>query len=133
MQHDDSSKSSSQGVDDEFSLYDLRVSVARCTGEMVCSHNLGDYFELSGENLSLPAGQSFSVYALAALLPLLPAKQRETHPNDWLSTDEEVACPDPHCGAVFRIERTRKRTFRHGDVTVVPLRKGDEANEDEPR
>ena len=29
------------------------------------------------------------------VLPLLPAKQRPTDPNDWMTTDAEVACPDP--------------------------------------
>ena len=80
-----------------------------------------EYFELSGEDLSLPPGQSFPIYALAALLPLLPAKQRLTHANDWMTTDTDVACPDPHCGAIFRITRTGKRTFRHGEVTLTPL------------
>ena len=106
---------------DEFSLYDLRVEVVEGRGKMVCNHKVGDYFELSGENLSLPPGQTFPIYPLAALLPLLPAKQRDTHPNDWMTTDTDVACPDPHCGAVFRITRTRRRTFRHGEVTAVPL------------
>lgn len=106
---------------DEFTLYDLRVEVVACRGEMVCNHRIGDSFELSGENLSLPPGQTFPVYPLAALLPLLPAKQRPTHPNDWMTTDTDVACPDPNCGAVFRITRVRKRVFRHSEVTVVPL------------
>jgi len=106
---------------DEFTLYDLRVEVAECRGDMVCNHRIGDFFELRGENLSIPEGQTFSVYALAALLPLLPAKQRETHPHDWMSTDTDVACPDPNCGAIFRIERIGRSTFRHSDVTVVPL------------
>jgi uncharacterized repeat protein (TIGR04076 family) len=106
---------------DEFTLFDLRVEVVGDDGAMVCDHRAGDYFELSGENLSLPPGQSFPIYPLAALLPLLPAKQRETHPNDWMTTDAEVACPDPHCGARFRITRTGRRTFRHSEVTAVPL------------
>lgn len=110
---------------DEFTLYDLRVEVAECRGEMVCNHKLGDYFELSGEELSLPAGRSFSIYALAALLPLLPAKQRLTDDADWMTTDTDVACPDPHCGALFRITRTGKRVFKHGDVTVVPMPDGE--------
>jgi uncharacterized repeat protein (TIGR04076 family) len=109
------------GASDEFTLYDLRVEVVDCRGKMVCNHAIGDYFELSGENLSLPAGQSFPIYPLAALLPLLPAKQRETAPNDWMTTDTDVACPDPHCGAIFRITRTGRRVFRHGEVTAVPL------------
>ena len=106
---------------DAFTLYDLRVEVVDCRGEMVCDHRIGDYFELSGENLSLPPGQTFPIYPLAALIPLLPAKQRETHPNDWMTTDTDIACPDPLCGAIFRITRTGTTTFRHGEVTRVPL------------
>jgi len=110
-----------QNTGDTFTLYDLRVEVAECRGKMVCGHRLGDYFELSGENLSLPPGQTFSIYALAALLPLLPAKQRMTDDADWMTTDNDIACPDPHCGAIFRIARTATRVFKHGDTTAVPL------------
>ena len=106
--------------DDTFTLYDLRVDVIATDRPMVCSHRAGDWFALSGENLSFPAGQTFPLYPLAALLPILPAKQRQTDPNDWMTTDTEVACPDPHCGGRFRITRTGTRTFRHGDVTAVP-------------
>ena len=106
---------------DEFLLYDLRVEVIAGDKPMVCNHAIGDYFALSGENLTLPSGQSFPIYPLAALLPLLPAKQRETHPYDWMTTDMEVACPDPLCGARFRITRTGQTVFRHADVTRVPL------------
>ena len=107
--------------DDEFDLWDLRIEVVGDQERMVCSHAVGDYFDLKGENLSLPDGQDFSLYALAAILPLLPAKQRMTHDNDWMTTDAEIACPDPHCGAQFRITRTGKSTFRHAEVTAVPL------------
>ena len=86
--------------DDTFELYDLRVEVVGTDRPMVCGHRAGDSFELRGESLSLPPGQSFSIYALAALLPLLPAKQRI---------------------ARFRISRIGTRTFRHRDVTAVPL------------
>jgi uncharacterized repeat protein (TIGR04076 family) len=107
--------------DDRFELYDLRVEVVATERPMVCGHRAGDWFELRGEQLSLPAGQPFSVYALAALLPLLPAKQRPTHANDWMTTDTDVACPDPNCGARFRITRIGTRTFSHAEVTAVPL------------
>lgn len=108
---------------DEFTLWDLRVEVVACRPgmAMVCNHRIGDSFELSGENLSLPPGQTFPIYPLAALLPLLPAKQRPTHPADWMTTDTDVACPDPNCGAVFRVTRVRERVFRHSEVTAVPL------------
>ncbi len=106
---------------DDFTLYDLRVEVVAGGAPMVCGHAVGDYFEVVGENLRFPDGQSFPLYPLAALLPLLPAKQRETHPNDWMTTDMELACPDPLCGARFRITRTGETTFRHSEVTRVPL------------
>jgi len=106
---------------DTFELFDLRVEVVGTDRPMVCGHRAGDSLELRGENLSLPPGQSFSIYALAALLPLLPAKQRVTHPHDWMTTDAEIACPDPNCGARFRISRLETRRFRHRDVTAVPL------------
>lgn len=110
---------------DEFVLYDLRVEVVKGRGKFVCNHKIGDYFELLGENLSFPDGQTFTIYSLAALLLLLPAKQRETDPNDFMSTDTDVACPDPNCGAIFRIKRIRKRIFKHNDVSVIPLKRGD--------
>lgn len=114
--------------DDSFELYDLRIEVIGCRPgwPMVCNHPLGAYFEVSGEDLSLPPGQTFPIYALAALLPLIPAKQRPTHPNDWMSTDMDVACPDPNCGGIFRITRVGKRVFRHQDVTVAPLSRQEE-------
>lgn len=107
--------------DDLFELYDLKVEVIGDETTFVCRHRVGDYFIVEGENLSFPEGQSFSMYAIAALLPLLPAKQRHTHPHDWMTTDETIACPDAHCGAKFRITRTKKRTFAHGDVSAEPL------------
>jgi uncharacterized repeat protein (TIGR04076 family) len=108
--------------DDGFELHDLRVEVVGPPDARIfCGAKLGDWFELRGEMLHLPPGQGFSIYSLAALLPLLPAKQRATDPKDWMSTDGEVACPDPNCPTRFRITRIGKRRFRHADVTAVPL------------
>ena len=68
---------------------------------------------------------SFPLYPLAALLPLRPAKQRATAASDWMTTDEEVACPDPHCGGRFCIARIGKRSFRHADTSAVSLPRED--------
>lgn len=111
----------SDSPDDSFVLYDLKVEVVGSERPMICNHKAGDFFELKGENFSLPPGQTFALYPLAALLPLLPAKQRATHANDWMTTDTDIACPDPNCGGRFRITRTGVSTFRHADVTAVPL------------
>lgn len=108
-------------VNDKFTLYDLKIEVIQGDKPMVCNHRVGDYFTLRGENLEFPPGQTFPLYPLAALLPLLPAKQRPTHPNDWMTTDTDIACPDPHCGGRFRITRIGRSTFRHAETTRVPL------------
>ena len=109
-------------ADDSFELYDLRVEVVAPEGaRLYCGAKAGDYFELRGEMLHLPPGQGLSIYSLASVLPLLAAKQRPTHPNDWMTTDTDIACLDPACGARFRITRLEKRTLRHADYSAVPL------------
>lgn len=106
--------------DDSFELYDIKVEVTNNgIKPMVCNHKEGDYFLLSGENFSLPPGQSFPIYCLAALIPIITVKQRMTDPNDWISTDHEVACPDINCGGVFVISRSGKKTFYRHEVTVT--------------
>ncbi|MDO5322429.1 MAG: TIGR04076 family protein [Clostridia bacterium] len=112
-------------MNDSFELYDLKVEVVATDRPMVCGHHAGDYFLAQGEDLVFPDTNRFSMYALAALLPLLPAKQRPLHPNDWMRSDALIACPDPNCGAQFRITRTGVRTFRHGECTVVPIQEGE--------
>ncbi len=109
-------------VDGGFDLYDLKVELIAPDGAKIwCGGKPGDSFELRGEMLYLPAGQGFSIYSLAAVLPLLAAKQRATAPGDWMSTDAEVACPDPNCPTRLRITRTGKRRFEHANTTAVPL------------
>ena len=108
-------------MDDTFTLYDLKVEVVAGDRPFVCSHRVGDYFLVEGENLVFPEGSRFSMYALGALLPLLPAKERPLQENDWMLSDSLIACPDPNCGARFRITRTKKRVQSHGECTVVPV------------
>lgn len=113
----------SAAPDDEyFELYDLKVEVVAPPGaKLWCNAKPGDHFELRGEMLHLPPGQGFSIYSLSAIMPMLAAKQRETHPNDWMTTDTEVACPDPNCPSRFRITRLGKRRFAHSASTAVKL------------
>jgi uncharacterized repeat protein (TIGR04076 family) len=105
-----------------FELYDLRIEVVGPPDKTIyCGAKLGDFFELHGEMLKFPPGQGFSIYSLPAQHPLLPAKQRATYPNDWMTSDAEVACPDPNCPTRFRITRTARRYFKRSDTTAVPL------------
>jgi len=113
-----------QVSDDSFELYDLRVEVVAPEGaKLYCGAKVGDYFELKGEMLYLPEGQGISIYSLAGVLPLLAAKQRETHAHDWMTSDAEVACADPNCPSRLRITRLGKRRFRHSETTAVKLDK----------
>lgn len=106
-------------TDSQFDLYDLKVEVIESDRPFVCSHQAGDAFEVRGENLHFKADRPFSLYALAALLPLLTPKQRPLQSSDWMATDHIIACPDPHCGARFKISRIGKRTFKRSNTTVV--------------
>jgi uncharacterized repeat protein (TIGR04076 family) len=71
--------------------------------------------------IAIPPGIRFPLYPRAAILPLLPAKQRLLSPNDWMATDAVIACPDPNCGGRFRISRGELRTYRHSEQAVVGL------------
>lgn len=107
---------------DYFELWDLRVEVIAPKGEKIwCGASVGDYFELKGEMLYLPPDQGISIYSLSSVLPLLAAKQRLTDEADWMTTDAEIACPDPNCPSRLKITRTKLRRFSHAETTAVPL------------
>jgi uncharacterized repeat protein (TIGR04076 family) len=99
-------------------LYDLRVTVERIEGRSVCGLRVGDYFELTeSSRIRIPEGRHFCIYALQAVLPLLPAKQRRLPDDDWLEQESLVCCPDPEERLVMRIERIGTRTLRAEDLT----------------
>ena len=101
-----------------FSLFDLRVTVERIQGRSTCGLLVGDYFEVTqSSHIRIPPDRHFCIYALAAILPLLPAVQRRLAADDWLEHDSQVACPDPDERVLMRIERIRERTLRTEDVT----------------
>ncbi|QCB92687.1 TIGR04076 family protein [Cellulomonas shaoxiangyii] len=98
-------------------LYDLRVVVERIEGRSVCGMQVGDCLELSQSRVTIPDGRHFCLYALSAVLPLLPAKQRDLAPGDWLAADAHVACPDPEERLVMRIERTGRSSVPTEELT----------------
>jgi uncharacterized repeat protein (TIGR04076 family) len=101
-----------------FALHDLRVTVAAIEGRSVCGLRVGDYFEVTeSSKVRIPEGHHFCLYALAAVLPLLPAKQRALDRADWLAQDSLVACPDPEERLIMRIEQLGQRELRAEDLT----------------
>jgi uncharacterized repeat protein (TIGR04076 family) len=114
--------------DDFFELFDLRVDVVHRdpSRPLVCRHQVGDHFFLRGGTLEFPPDRArFGFYAMLAVLPFLMAKQRPTQRCDWMSTDGEIGCTDPNCGAAFRITRLERQTYRHSEYTKVPLTESD--------
>lgn len=102
----------------EMRIYDLRVTVERIEGRSVCGLEVGDYFELTeSSRVRIPEGRHFCLYALQAVLPMLPAKQRKLPDEDWLERDTLVCCPDPEERLVMRIERTGERLMQTEELT----------------
>ena len=104
--------------DTTFRLANLRVTVDAIHGRSVCGLQVVDYFEVTeSSRVQIPPGRHFCLYAMAAILPLLPAKMRALDTNDWLSQDSFVACPDPDERLIMRIERIGEMELRAGDLT----------------
>jgi uncharacterized repeat protein (TIGR04076 family) len=102
----------------ETEVYDLRVTVERIEGRSVCGLAVGDYFEVTeSSRVRIPEGRHFCLYALSAVLPLLPAKQRKLPDGDWLERDSLVACPDPDERMIMRIERIARRSIPTDELT----------------
>lgn len=106
-------------MDNEFELYDLTLVVTEIRGRCTCAMRVGDCVALRGGKFSLPENADFCLYAFQAAIPLLPAKQRRSHPADWMETDAYVTCPDPACGLIMEIQRTGTRGFKHDDVSAA--------------
>ena len=65
----------------------------------------------------IPEGRHFCLYALQAVIPLLPAKMRRLPEADWLEQDNLVCCPDPDERVVMRIERLAERSLVTEELT----------------
>ena len=103
---------------DETSVYNLRIVVESIEGRPVCGLEVGDFFEVrNSSEIHMPPGRHFCLYALQAVIPLLPAKQRQLPRGDWLERDSKVMCPDPDERLVMRIERIGQVTLQTDDLT----------------
>ncbi len=82
----------------------LRVEVASVEGHCTSRMKPGDHFLVCDGRIYLPPGRPFCLYALQAVLPLLPAKQRTLQDGDWLKEECRVLCPDPAGNVILRID-----------------------------
>ncbi len=105
-------------TDGQFKLANLRVTVVAIEGRSVCGLTVGDYFDVTqSSRIRIPGGRHFCLYALAAVIPLLPAKMRALDPNDWMTRDSLVVCPDPDERLTMRISRTDIVSLRTDELT----------------
>ena len=99
-------------------LFNLRITVDAIEGRSVCGLKIGDYFEVTNSNeVHIPEGKHFCMYALQSAMPLLPAKQRKLAVDDWLEQESLVACPDPEERLIMKIERIGKMNLNAADLT----------------
>jgi uncharacterized repeat protein (TIGR04076 family) len=82
----------------------IRVVVDRADNPR-CGLALGDYFEVAGSTLTLPAGKPFCLYAMAAVFPVLATRLSELPADHWLERKPWICCPDPSDGVVMRLDR----------------------------
>jgi uncharacterized repeat protein (TIGR04076 family) len=85
----------------------------RCTVEAMnysaCGLEVGDYFEVGPEGLSLPEGKGFCFFAIASVAPLLNGRLDAPDADAWLASRPLVACPDPPENLIMRLERVNDR------------------------
>ncbi|OIQ52801.1 TIGR04076 family protein [Neomoorella thermoacetica] len=87
-------------------MYDLRVVVEEIRGFCDLPMHPGDYFEVRGGRIYIPAGKYMCLWALQSLMPMLPVKQRQINEtNDWIPHTHRIVCPDPNGLVIFRIDR----------------------------
>lgn len=114
-----------------FDLPALRVTLSKESGEVAGSgvesrnSELGDYFEVVGEQVHIKPGAAFSMYNLASLLPLLAGAQHAKDPNDWFTKLRHVRSVDPSCGSKFEFEHLGPVTFMLNEVENVSIQNPD--------
>ncbi|SHK57979.1 TIGR04076 family protein [Desulforamulus aeronauticus] len=87
-------------------MFDLRVVVEEVRGFCDLPMRSGDYFEVRGGRIIVPEGKHICLWALSAMLPMFPAKQRKIdEENDWLPSTQHMCCPDPNGMVIYRIDR----------------------------
>jgi uncharacterized repeat protein (TIGR04076 family) len=83
----------------------------RCTVESMnysaCGLEVGDYFEVGPEGVSLPEGRHFCFYAMASAAPLLCGRLESPDIAAWLAERPLIACPDPPENLIMRLEEVR--------------------------
>ncbi|MFC2095622.1 TIGR04076 family protein [Candidatus Bipolaricaulota bacterium] len=82
---------------------DLKIFVESIGGRCSEGMQVGHWALLRDSSLYL--AQPFCIYALQAVLPMLPAMIRPLQPDDWMATENAFICPDPLGNVILRVEK----------------------------
>ena len=101
-------------------MVELWIEVERvegtCTGPVPMAPGTG--FLVRNGSLIFPGGGPICLFALASILPLIPAKERLKDGDpaaDWMGRVHHVQCPDPDGRTIWRIEQATR-----GSTAVSP-------------
>ncbi len=112
-------------------MWDIRVVVEEVLGFCDLPMQPGDYFEVRGGAIHIPDGKHLCLWALQAMMPLLPLKQRNiAEENDWVPRTRHISCPDPNGRVIYRIDRIGVDDEAHADRTQDDNRTGIDASPD---
>ena len=108
----------SNDVSDVFNLYDLRVKVVASDKPMVCDHQVGEYFDVIGEMIVFPEGgrNSFTLYPLAAILPLLP--MRSSPAQTRIAAADSISPGSQHAVSAM----LKQRSCRYPKILTKPMK-----------
>ncbi len=88
-------------------MHRLKITVERIGGYCNQPMLVGDHFFVEGDRIQIPEGKFICLWALQAMIPILPLLQRtEPCKGEWTGLAAHTfACPDPKGRVHFRIER----------------------------
>lgn len=92
-------------------MHRLKITVERVGGYCKQPMLVGDHFLVEGDRIRIPEGKFICLWALQAMMPILPLLQRtDPRRGEWTGLAAQTfTCPDPKGRVHFRIERLEER------------------------
>lgn len=75
-----------------------------------CVLRVGDFFDVDGSELRLPAGRPFCPEAIVSVVPVLGMRQADLPEDDWLARKPWLCCPVAGPAVTLRVERLEPGT-----------------------
>ncbi len=84
----------------------IKITVKEIDGYCNQPMLVGDTFYLKNNQITTPNNKGICMWALQAMMPLLPCLERkkELNEEDWIKKTETVQCPDPRGEVKYSLE-----------------------------